>query len=190
MLVKITKNDLKKKILSLLFYVVVGILVVFIVFEVFFPKYTVKVFGFKPYTVITQSMEPVLLEDDLILVTNPKYEELKEDDIITFSVDIYNDGVMDIVTHYIHSVTTINGERVYKTHGHLLPVDGWELNDEDILGIYSVRIPVLGKIVNFIKSPFGIAAIVVNVGVIVAIVYLLKNNKSEVEEKEEIKEDN
>lgn len=129
------KNDLKKKILSLLFYVVVGILVVFIFFEVFFPKSTVKVFGFKPYTVITQSMEPVLMEDDLIFVTNPKYEELKPDDIITFSVDIYNDGVMDIVTHYIYSVTTVDGERVYRTHGYQLPVDAWQLSDEDILGV-------------------------------------------------------
>ncbi len=183
------ENNIKKKILSLLFYVVVGILVIFIIFEVVFPKYTVKVFGFKPYTVITRSMEPIIMENDLIFVTNPKLEELNKDDIITFSVDIYNDGVMDIVTHYIYSVELVDGERVYKTNGHLLPVDAWELSDEDILGEYGFRVHFLGKIIEFIRSPFGIAAIVVNIGVIIAIVYLLKSSKTEVEKAEEIKED-
>ena len=38
-------------------------------------------------------------------------------------------------------------------------------------------IPYLGAVVQFFNSPFGIAAMVVNIGVIVGIVYIIKNTK-------------
>ncbi len=155
----------------------VFILSIYIIVAVIFPKQTANIFGFKPYVVITNSMEPELMEDDLIFVKSPNYEELLEGDIITFYGDLYLDGEIDIVTHYINSITEVDGIRYYRTNGHELPVDNWILNDDDILGSYLFRIPFLGNIVNFIQSPFGVAAVVVNVGVIFAVVILLKKDK-------------
>ncbi len=178
-------KKLKNRFKQIIFYLLVSLLLVFIVFEIFFPRQTVNVFGFKPYTVITASMEPVLMENDLIFVKKANLEELKKDDIITFYADIYNDGDIEVVTHYINSVTEIDGERIYRTNGHNLPKDAWSLTDEDILGEYVFRIPLMGKIVEFIRSPFGIAAILVNAGVIVTIVYLIrKDNLDSVKETE------
>lgn len=183
-----TKKNLGKKILSLMFYVIIIFLILYIMVSLFLPKQTVNIFGFKPYVVITNSMEPELMKDDLIFVKSPNYEELTKGDIITFYGDLYLDGEIDIVTHYINSITEVDGVRYYRTNGYQLPVDNWVLNDEDILGSYLFKIPFLGNIVNFVKSPFGIAAVAVNVGVIIAIVILLKKDKTN-EIKDDIKEE-
>jgi signal peptidase len=166
-----------------LFYTAIGILVLYIVIGAFFPKQTVKVFGFKPYVVITASMEPEIMVNDLIIVKNPKVDELEVDDIITFEADINFDGTKEIVTHYIYSIEEINGEFRIRTHPYFensndsFP-DYWVLSEDDILGEYMFKIPKVGAVVEFIKSPFGMAAMVVNLGVIVGIVYLIKKSSN------------
>lgn len=162
-----------------LFFTVIGILVLYIIIGAFFPKQTVKVFGFKPYVVITESMEPEIMVNDLIIVKNPKVDELKVDDIITFEADINFDGTKEIVTHYIYSIEEINGEFSIRTHPYFensndyVP-DYWVLSEDDILGEYMFKIPKVGAVVEFVKSPFGMAAMVVNIGVIIGVVYLIK----------------
>ena len=141
---------------------------------------TIKVFQFKPYVVVTESMEPVLDVDDLIIVTNPKVDELEVGDIITFRADIDYNGTKEIVTHYVNSITETNGEYTIRTnrYGSTVP-DTWILSGDDVIGVYSFRVKQLGVFINFVKSPFGIAAIAVNVIVIGAIVYIVKSGKKE-----------
>lgn len=185
------KNQQIKNILKLIgtvfFFIFSGLLVLYILLELFLPQQTVKVFQFKPYVVITESMEPVINVGDMAIVTNPtnkKLEALAVGDIITFNADINYDGQKEVVTHYIYSITeNSQGERIYRTnrYGSTTP-DTWILRDSDILGVYAFRIPWVGNLVNFVKSPYGIVAISVNVVVIGAIVYIVKvGKKKEVE---------
>ncbi len=166
---------------SILFYVVAGILLAYILIEIFIPSQTIKIFQFKPYVVVTESMEPVINVNDLIIVTNPNLDELEIGDIVTFSADIDYNGTKEVVTHYIYSIeTNSQGNRTYRTVRNESDVpDAWILLDDDILGSYAFKIPKLGVLINFAKSPFGIAAISVNVIVIVLIVYLVKSGKKE-----------
>jgi signal peptidase len=53
------------------------------------------------------------------------------------------------------------------------------LSGDDVIGVYSFRVKQLGVFINFVKSPFGIAAIAVNIIVIGAIVYIVKSGKKE-----------
>ena len=147
------------------------------------PEKTVKVFGFKPYVVITESMEPVINVNDLIFVKNPKISELEVDDIVTFYADINYDGEKEVVTHYIYSIdVNADGDTVFRTHPYFeneadyMP-DFWVLGEDDILGQYMFKISKVGAFVQFVQSPFGIAAMVVNIGVIVGIVYLIKKRE-------------
>lgn len=177
-----------------LFYLAAGILVLYIAIAVFIPEKTVKVFGFKPYVVITNSLEPYININDLIIVKNPKIEDLEEEDIITFMADINYDGEKEVVTHYIYAIGESNdGETVFRTHryfedGATVYPDNWIIGADDVLGQYVFKISKLGAIVQFIKSPFGIAAVVVNVGVAAGIVYLVKNGESQGTNKEEKEE--
>jgi signal peptidase I len=179
------KQSLFKKIGSVFFYVISGLLIIYIITEAFMPTMTIKIFQFKPYVVITESMEPVLNVDDMIIVFNPKVDELEVDDIITFEADIDYNGTKEIVTHYIYSITDDGeGNLSFRTvrQGGTVP-DTWILSEQDVIGVYGFKISQLGVFINFIKSPFGIAAILVNIGVIVAIVVLVKSDKKKTETK-------
>ncbi len=180
MVEEIKKSAVKDYIKTGFFFLITGILVLYIAINVFMPENTVKVFGFKPYVVITDSMEPVIKVNDLIVVSKPKVDELAVEDIITFYADINYDGEKEIVTHYIYSINeNTEGDLVFKTHryfddGAEVFSDYWVIGEDDVLGQHSFTIPYVGAVVQFAKSPFGIAAIVVNIGIIVGIVYIMK----------------
>ncbi len=176
-----------------LFFLIAGVLVLYISIAIFIPDKTVKVFGFKPYVVITNSLEPYINVNDLIIVKNPKIEDLEAEDIITFMADINYDGEKEVVTHYIYSITKNNeGDTIIRTHryfadGATVYPDYWVISGDDVLGQYVFKINKLGYIIQFLKSPFGIAAIVVNIGVAAGIIYLVKNGEEQ-KHAEEIKE--
>ncbi|MFP4478345.1 MAG: hypothetical protein ACLFPM_02805, partial [Candidatus Izemoplasmatales bacterium] len=103
----------------------------------------------------------------------------------------------EIVTHYIYSIAkNASGDYVIRTNRHYdedqnVTPDTWVISEDDVLGLYSFKIPYLGYVTEFLQSPFGIAALVVNGGIIAAIVILIKREKREhivTQEKEEDKE--
>lgn len=183
MVEKNEQSTLKDYIKTGFFFLISGILVLYIAINVFMPENTVKVFGFKPYVVITDSMEPVINVNDLIVVNKPKVDELETEDIITFYADINYDGEKEIVTHYIYSINeNVDGDLIFRTHGHFdegqeVFSDYWVLGEDDVLGQHAFTVPYVGAFVQFVKSPFGIAAMVVNIGIIVGIVYIMKKTK-------------
>jgi signal peptidase len=179
-------KHIAKQIGSIIFYLISGLLILYILLELFIPDMTIKVFQFKPFVVITESMEPVINVDDMVIVYNPNVDELEVGDIITFRADINYDGTKEIITHYIYSITeNTEGELVFRTNRYGSDVaDTWILQEGDVIGVYGFKIPQLGVFVNFLKSPFGIAAIAVNVIVIGAIVYIVKSGKKEAVQQE------
>ena len=91
----------------------------------------------------------------------------------------------------VHVSNDSNGDLIFRTHRYYeddvnLNPDYWVITEEDVLGQYMFKIPKLGAFVQFVKSPFGIAAMVVNIGVIAGIVYLIK--KGDVEPKEVVED--
>lgn len=179
------KNTIFDTIRRIFFYIIIVFLGLFILIEIVAPRQTVKIFGFKPYYVMTSSMEPVLKVNDLIIVNNADVDSLEVGDIITFYADIDYDGESEIVTHYINSITENTSDsgyiirtNRYYTENQEVVQDPWVLTDDDVLGEYSFRIPFLGLVAQFFQSPFGIAVIVVNAGIIIAIVYLIRREKN------------
>lgn len=183
-------DGLKDKIVTVIAFIIIAVLSMYVVLQIVAPDMTVRVFGFKPYIVITDSMEPELSVNDVVVVTRFDVEDLEVGDIITFHADVNYDGENDIVTHYIHSVNINDGEYSFRTRPYYADPadyspDPWVLSENDILGVYSFDIPWIGTIGQFVRSPFGIAAIVVNVGVIIGIVIILRNAKEEEPEQTE-----
>ena len=170
-------------------FIIIAILLIYIVVQLVAPDVTVRIFGFKPYIVITDSMEPEINVNDLVIITNFDIEELEVDDIITFYADVNYDGDTEIVTHYIYSITsngndyTIRTRRYFDDEADYVP-DPWVLDQDSVLGQYSFHIPWIGTIGSFLQSPFGIAAVIVNIGIIVGIVYLIKQGEPEKKEPE------
>lgn len=179
---------MKKQTKELVGMIVTGIvvagLVLYIILQLVAPNATVKVFGFKPYVVITESMVPVLDVNDLVVVRRFKPDQAEVGDIITFEADIDYNDTKEVVTHYIYSIVEVDDTYYIRTNRHFeegrtVVPDTWNLTQDDVLGTYWFQIPLLGYVTEFIRSPFGIAAMIVNVGVIAGIVILLKKGKEE-----------
>ena len=177
-------STIKENVIMIGSFLVITILLIYIVVQIASPKLSVKVFGFKPYVVITESMEPEIMVRDMVIVRKFDFEEAEEGDIITFEADINYDGTKEVVTHYIYLITenengpVIRTNRYYENQDDATP-DPWVLSPDDVLGTYWFQIPKLGFVTDFLKSPFGIAAILVNATVIGGIVYLVKLSKKQ-----------
>ncbi len=167
---------------QILFYLIAGVLVIYIILQITVPKQTIKILQVKPFTVETGSMSPKIEVNDMVIARNFKHDELMVRDIIVFEVDIdpwLNNG-KETVTHYIHDIFYEDGVRKYQTireNGNL--PDSWVLEDEDIMGLYVFHIPKLGMVQLFFRSPFGIATVAVNLIIIGVIVYLVKSDKKD-----------
>jgi len=133
------------------------------------------IFGYKPLVVLTGSMEPSFQVGSIIYYKHVNQNELKEGDIITFSMGNY------VVSHRINKIE--NG--LYETKGDANnAVDARRITYSDILGKdLNINIPYLGFYVKFIKDNMYILVIF---AIILILDFILSNiNKKEI--KEEIK---
>lgn len=161
-------------------FVILGILILFILMEAIIPKQTMNVFQVKTYIAKYDTMEPTIRPNDLVFINKVKPENLKKGDLITFEADINYDGKPEMVTYYVDSITKIedNSYRI-GVIAEDAPVPFGVILSDRIIGGYAFRLPVLGSVIEFVKSPFGIGAIVVNILIITGIVIIVKQGKPE-----------
>ncbi len=162
---------------------------VFIIMLSALPNLSLNGFGVRAYIAKYDTMEPTIKPYDLVFINKVNPDHLEVGDLITFYADIDYNGTDEMVTYYIYSIDDVNGVNTFRVNaeGSNIPANVLLLDDQ-IIGGYSFRIVGLGRLIEFVASPFGIAAIVVNVGVIVAIVLLIKDsNKKTKNQKEEEK---
>lgn len=115
------------------------------------------------YVITTNSMEPELKKDDVVVIKKAKADNLKQGDIITFK----QNG--ETITHRIVQIDDIEDGKLYITKGDNNNVqDEQGLRFDQIEGKLVIKIPQLGKMVASFKN--GI--IIVLVLLISAIIYL------------------
>ena len=162
----IKKRNIKKqnweKFLKFI-YIPLIILVFSIILSIFIQKYflkkdTCKIFGFQFYTVLTGSMEPNYEIGDLIIGRSVNPNQISENDIITFSVDEFD----NTVTHRVIEVVKENGKTMYRTKGDNNNAPDSELVDySQIKGRIVFRINKLGSIIAKLLSGVGICLITI-----------------------------
>lgn len=115
-----------------------------------------KIFGVRMYVVLTDSMKAThFAAGDLIFVKDVDFDDLKVGDVITF---MYPKGEMrgKTITHQIAEATEVNGRKAFKTKGTTTgALDGATVTEEYYKGKYVGKIPVVGRVFNFIKKPLG-----------------------------------
>lgn len=118
---------------------------------------------YKAYVITTNSMEPELKKDDVVVIKKANADNLKQGDIITFK----QNG--ETITHRIVQIDDIEDGKLYITKGDNNNVqDEQGLRFDQIEGKLVIKIPQLGKMVASFKN--GI--IIVLVLLISAIIYL------------------
>ena len=183
---------MKTSIKNIIFYVFVFFITSYIILEVFIPTKTVDILGFKSYVIVSPSMEPDIMVNDLIVIRKTKEEKLDVRDIITFFVYIPELGRENAVTHYIGDIIELNGETIYKTQGaykELNDFDEWKNEDnvpiditfDDIEGEVALVIPKFGHIVNLIKDPISLGLFLINGFIIYLLIKVFRTKEKEVE---------
>lgn len=156
------------KVLSNLLLVILLICAGTVIFFVFQSKGEIEnspsLFGYKPLTVLTNSMKPTFSAGDVIIINTKVEPELK--DVITYKHP--QDG--RLITHRIIEVVERNGESFYKTQGDDNNVDDKVLIPRNnIIGIEQHIIPNGGFIASKLASPIGFGLLVI----IPLLVYLI-----------------
>jgi signal peptidase len=110
--------------------------------------------GYIPLIVLTDAMYPDIKSGDLIICKSRNAETVEVGDVIAF-YDPAGRGT-SVVTHQVVELVTENGVIKFRTKGianntadeALVPAD-------NLVGVYVIRIPKLGRAAVFIQTPAG-----------------------------------
>ena len=104
-----------------------------------------SMFGFRYYTVLTPSMEPVYSVGDMVIVKVTNADDINVGDIITFNPS--SDGEAHLTHRVVEKLPDYNGTGVtcFLTKGDANDSEDSFLIDEDrVIGVAKLHIPVLG----------------------------------------------
>jgi len=164
-------------IINIFGYSLIILLLLYILVMTFLPKKTIKIFGFQHFIVgkTSSSMYPIINPDDLIFVRKMDINNRENGDIVTFYVDVDNDGIKDVVTHFFYGEVIDDGGTYYQTKSNRSDnIDPWQLEEEDFIGKYIFRIPKVGKVIRFFHHPLGIMVLIFSSIIIVGMVIYYK----------------
>lgn len=110
-------------------------------------------FGWKPFIVLSGSMETEIYPGDLAVVKEVDLTTLKENDIVAFK-----SGEI-VITHRIVDIINENDETKYITKGdNNNTQDIGYVYPDDIEGKYQFKISKIGNFAMFVQTPVGIVA--------------------------------
>ena len=163
---KIKNKRMTKKIFK---YIILNILIIlFIINLILSFEENTHILGIYMFNIVSESMEPTLNKNDLVLVQKCEMTELKEGDIITFKQDGRT------ISHRILNITKDEENIRFETKG-----DNNEIPDQDyveqenVYGKVAFRVKGIGKIVNYIQNIRGF----INIVIFAIIVYILVSLK-------------
>lgn len=151
-----------KKILNVLKIIILILLILFALFTVYqkvFPN-NPSAFGFRTYSIITKSMEPVLKKGDVILVQERNTSSYKVGDIITFK-GTSGDLKGKIVTHEIVGIKLENGKNIFYTKGIQNISEDPAVYEDEILGKYIYKFKFFSLIERIMDTKKGFILIII-----------------------------
>lgn len=143
-----------------------------------------SVFGYKPFIVLSGSMETEIHVGDLIFTKEVNPENLKLEDVIAF-----RDAEGTVTTHRIIDIVEKENVTYFVTKG-----DNNESQDKnlvefkDVEGLYIGRIPGVGSLLNSLSQPTTIIIVILGVTVIFGIAFMITSKKERLEEEKEFLE--
>lgn len=169
--------------------VVVAILVflVFICISVFIqtrvnPNKIPSIFGYKPFVVLSGSMEAEIFKGDLAVTREVDIDTLQENDIVAF-----RDADNHVVTHRIVKIVEdSNGKKLITKGDNNSNNDSDMVNVKDVEGKYLFKLSGFGNVVLAMQEPVTLVIVLVLIAVIGGGWMMLGNNKLSKEEREEL----
>ncbi len=108
--------------------------------------------GYKPFIVLSGSMEPGIMTGDLIITKETEPGMLAAGDVIA-----YRYGEASVITHRIQSITQTNGQLAFVTKGDANNVEDNVMPTGDLVeGKLRWILPGLGNAAMFLQTPMGL----------------------------------
>lgn len=143
-----------------------------------------SILGYKPFIVLSGSMETKIHRGDLIFVKEIDPTDLSLEDVIAF-----RDAEGTITTHRIIDMVDKDGITYFITKGDNNTSQDQNLVEyEDVEGIYVGRVPNVGNIMNSLSEPTTIVILGLGITVIFVIGYSISTKKLKDEERKEFLE--
>lgn len=158
-----------KKALKRIFNIIVDVIVVLIlIVSIFIVALSLtskssgvpNIFGYAPLSVQSNSMEPTINVDDVIIgkVTEDLTQKYEVGDVVTFPIEI--DGVQTFNTHRIVEVFEDQGITYYRTQGdnektNPTPDEKLQTSSTIVAEWTGTRIPKIGGFLSFIRTQLG-----------------------------------
>ena len=140
----------------------------------------INVFGYKSYIIKTNSMEPTIGINDVVIAKKVEKKEIKKGDVITF----LQDG--EVITHRI---TQIDDNGNYTTKGDNNNIeDIFKITYENIEGKHILTIPYLGKIVQALDNKIVFLIITLIILIFMFITILNQEKRENRREKKKIED--
>ena len=178
-----TKRSGLKKIGSVFSWIVTIFLVLvigFVAYSFFTDKHDglgISLGKYRLMTVLTGSMQPYMYPGDMIAIKAVPAEELVKGDVITFRAA----NGKDLVTHRIDEVM-FDGVAFY-TMGDAKQIrDNNLVEYNSVIGKVTFKIPKLGLVANFLRTPLGmvlICGLFIGYAILEAIIKERRKNSSE-----------
>ena len=184
----------KKKvtILGVIKGIIISILLVILMLNVYVmvqakakPNSVPSVFGYKPFIVLSGSMETEIFVGDLVIVKEVEPATLRVNDIIAF-----RDSENLVTTHRIVNIVNTDKGRCFETKGdNNNTKDNSIVCPESVEGKYHSKISKIGNAILFIQQPLGFAVMMMSLFIICIFIYFISNrNINKQISNEELKE--
>lgn len=143
-----------------------------------------SVFGYKPFIVLSGSMENTIKKGDLIIVEVVNAKNLTKGKVIAF-----RDAEGTVTTHRIIEIVEDETGKYYVTKGDNNNSQDQNLVEpNDVEGIYKGRIPGVGNILNALAQPTTIVILVLGITLIFGLGFYVSTKKQRDKEHQEFLE--
>lgn len=153
------------RVISAILYIILIPIIIFnftlIIKSFINPDKTPDFFGYKSFVIVSGSMEPTIKKGDAIFVKQVPEEEIKNNDIISFTIGNTN------VTHRIIEITEEKGIKKYTTKGDNNNTEDKEkITYQQIEGKYQLKINQFGVVTQILKSKITLIVLILMIVII------------------------
>jgi signal peptidase len=128
-----------------------------------------RLLGYRVFTVLSGSMEPIYSTGDLIYVKEVDPHSVREGDVITF---VLNEQ-LTVATHQVIEIRDVEGVRYFQTKGTANETpDVDPVHENNLIGIPQFSIPLLGYVSHFVQTPPGLYLAVAAGVVLIVLAFL------------------
>lgn len=137
----------------------------------------INILGYKSYIIKTNSMEPTISINDVVIAKKVEKKEIKTGDVITF----LQNG--EVITHRITQIDE-NGDYTTKGDNNNIE-DTFKITYENIEGKHILTIPYLGKIVQILDNK--IVFLIITLIILIFILIRIQNQEKKENRREKKK---